>query len=167
MYNGEVQINQEDLDRFLAIAQRLKLSGLIESVKAEKKDFDNKYVEEEYLKNIDDTNFEPPVRKTVSVEKAIHENQENKEMTMISMNEVDLDKVREKINEFLEKCADGSYTCTLCGKISNRSDRNAPQNMRYHIETHFAGLSYNCQLCNKTFRSSISFSMHKYRKHKS
>ena len=29
MYNGEVNIFQEDLDRFLAVAQRLKLEGLL------------------------------------------------------------------------------------------------------------------------------------------
>merc|ERR1712133_92555 len=29
IYNGEVQIFQEDLDRFLAIAQKLKLEGLL------------------------------------------------------------------------------------------------------------------------------------------
>ena len=29
MYNGEVQIYKEDLDRFLTVAQRLKLEGLI------------------------------------------------------------------------------------------------------------------------------------------
>ena len=30
MYTGELQINQEDLDRFLQIAQRLQLQGLHE-----------------------------------------------------------------------------------------------------------------------------------------
>merc|ERR1719154_928058 len=30
MYNGEVHIFQEDLERFLAIAQRLRLEGLLE-----------------------------------------------------------------------------------------------------------------------------------------
>ena len=31
MYNGEVHIFQEDLDRFLSIAQRLRLEGLLEN----------------------------------------------------------------------------------------------------------------------------------------
>ena len=31
MYNGEVHIYQEDLDRFLTVAQRLRLEGLLES----------------------------------------------------------------------------------------------------------------------------------------
>ena len=31
MYNGEVQIYQEELDRFLSVAQRLKLEGLLEN----------------------------------------------------------------------------------------------------------------------------------------
>ena len=31
MYNGEVKIYQEELDRFLTVAQRFKLEGLLES----------------------------------------------------------------------------------------------------------------------------------------
>ena len=31
IYNGEVQIYQDDLDRFLIVAQRLKLEGLMEN----------------------------------------------------------------------------------------------------------------------------------------
>ena len=31
MYNGEVHIYQEELDRFLSVAQRLRLEGLLET----------------------------------------------------------------------------------------------------------------------------------------
>ena len=37
IYNGEVQIFQDDLDRFLAVAQKLKLEGLGGEVQGEEK----------------------------------------------------------------------------------------------------------------------------------
>ena len=38
MYNGELQIFQEDLDRFLNLAQRLKLEGLINDPNADQEE---------------------------------------------------------------------------------------------------------------------------------
>ena len=35
-----------------------------------------------------------------------------------------------------------------------------------HVETHIDGLSYDCPLCNKSFRSTNAFYAHKSRSHK-
>ena len=34
-------------------------------------------------------------------------------------------------------------------------------NIRKHVETHLDGLSYNCNVCNKEFRSGKAFYNHK------
>ena len=47
IYQGEVQIHQQDLDRFLAIAQRLKLEGLIGGEQEEEEEEEENYLEEE------------------------------------------------------------------------------------------------------------------------
>ena len=53
IYNGEVQIYQENIDRFLVVAQRLKLQGLFENIPKERKEevkelsFNEKYVVEQ------------------------------------------------------------------------------------------------------------------------
>ena len=71
------------------------------------------------------------------------------------------EEVNQKINELLVKELD-LYRCTVCGKLSKDSS-----NMRRHVEVHIDGLSYQCNLCDKTFRSGPSFSMHRYRCSKS
>ena len=72
-------------------------------------------------------------------------NQENTVKTIAFSNDVD-----EQINQSMEVCPDGSYRCTVCGKTIN--SRNRKQDMKKHIETHIEGLSYECELCQKTFR---------------
>ena len=71
------------------------------------------------------------------------------------------EEVNQKINELLVKELD-LYRCAICGKLSKDSS-----NMRRHVEVHIDGLSYQCNLCDKTFRSGHSFSMHRYRCSKS
>ena len=61
IYNGEVQIYQEDLDRFLTVAQRLKLEGLIggdpkeEVINQDSKNEVENIVEEQNLNLVDPT----------------------------------------------------------------------------------------------------------------
>ena len=45
--------------------------------------------------------------------------------------------------------------CTVCGKASKTR-----QHMKMHIETHFEGLSYACNLCWKVSRSSNTLNKH-------
>ena len=47
MYNGEVQVFQDELDRFLSIAERFKLQGLITGFGGSHQDFTNKGTEED------------------------------------------------------------------------------------------------------------------------
>ena len=50
IYNGEIQIYQHDLDRFLGIAERLKLEGLIgEQLKTEEDGKAENLIEENVL----------------------------------------------------------------------------------------------------------------------
>ena len=55
-------------------------------------------------------------------------------------------EVNRKIKELLIKEED-YFKCTACGKISKDSS-----NMKRHAEVHIEGLSYECQICNSTFR---------------
>ena len=62
-----------------------------------------------------------------------------------------------KIEGMIEKWADG-YSCTNCGYISKHQSH-----MKEHVEKHIGGLEYPCNSCNKVFRSSHSFTVHKSR----
>ena len=63
---------------------------------------------------------------------------------------VDIQALDEKIRELTEVVGD-RCKCKICGKES--SGRNRRQDLGNHIETHIEGLSFECQLCGKFFRS--------------
>ena len=63
---------------------------------------------------------------------------------------VDIQALDEKIRELTEVIGD-KCKCKICGKES--SGRNRRQDLGNHIETHLEGLSFECQLCGKCFRS--------------
>ena len=70
--------------------------------------------------------------------------------------------VDELVKQYLEKCSDG-YTCTFCGKIC--TGKSSRLDASRHIETHIDGLTYECPICLKTFRSKDSLRNHKFRFH--
>ena len=53
-----------------------------------------------------------------------------------------------------------SLTCIICAYIAKK-----PSDMKRHLEKHIDGLSYDCQFCEKTFRSSSSLRVHCHTKH--
>ena len=170
IYNGEVQIFQESLDRFLSIAQRLQLNGLIGN------DNENVHVKENEMKEV----FEEENDNLTSVYQEKMENQiTNKsivgqtqaqrkiritnEKQTIAINGEDNIEIDSKVNEYLETLSDGSLKCTLCGKIASKTNmkQSIKQNMTNHVETHLDGVSYRCQICGKDFRSKNSLNNHK------
>ena len=67
------------------------------------------------------------------------------------------------VDDLVEKTENG-WMCKPCGKTtSNR--KTALSDLRRHAEIHIEGLSFDCQLCDKTFRSRNSFNAHKSRQH--
>jgi len=155
IYEGEVQLYQEQLNSFLNVAQKLQISGLLgdqiegdeftdenkeiaksKNFKKERKSFPEPTENESYFAE------SKPIAKTVSV---IGHNQ----------NEVD-----QKIRDLITKESD-MYKCTVCGKLSNHL-----ANMKRHVEVHIDGLSYSCNICDKTFRNKQAMQSHKSHSHR-
>ena len=163
MYFGEVQIYRDNLDRFFNIAQRLKLQGLQSDDKYDNEDINEVNEVGEII--IQDTQIEAAEEenieyKTVRKEKKII-NQERK-LDVAPNLECNILNIEEETDKLIERLEDGHVKCTVCGKVSaDKLPRNRMQNMRYHVERHFEGLSYNCQDCNKVFRSKHSLQTHK------
>ena len=154
IYNGEVQIYQEELDNFLDIAQRLKLEGLIgngEKIES-KEDIKNEeapYLAEthQYEENLGTSKSQDPYASFEGV---------------IAVNSEDVKQIDDKIEEYIVKDDNGKYKCNFCGKLGDKSRSH----IKNHIETHFEGLSFPCQLCGKIFRSRNQLSKHKHHIHK-
>ena len=162
IYQGEVQLFQEQLDSFLNVAQMLKIEGLLSNENEDKAD------------TVDQKTFSPEVkdsglktrienkRPTNKAFKRDHEQEESSQNDGIisAIDSTDANEIKAKVKQLLEKI-DGIYVCKVCQKSSSHQHA-----LLRHIETHIDGISYNCQYCGKTFRSVNSLSCHKSVYHK-
>ena len=160
IYNGEVQIFQEDLDRFLNVAQRLKLEGLLSKPNAVQEASDKeaelpnnveKFQRDLKIENITERRSSEPHH-----ERVIAKVNTDTDINPNNISEV----VNEQIGQNVVKNSDGTYSCHFCGKNSGKQ----LSHIKNHIETHIDGLSFNCPMCEKTFRSR-PLAMHKHRNH--
>ena len=168
IYNGEVKIFQENLDRFLTVAQRLKLEGLMENKEAET-ETENSLVEDNVNAKQEEDNVADTIEEFSKVERNIskrHRTGIAKAMVPISTD--DVSEAKRTVQQYIETDIDGNFKCTICGKVAVAGNKPAlaRSNLGNHIETHLEGLSFSCQLCGKTFRSRNSLNCHKYQIHK-
>ena len=164
IYNGEVQLHQEHLDPFMDKAQVLKISGLITSDK-EEETVPFPYVEHEPFeaKNYASTDNSFDVEKIEVGDFGITttKSRYTRSSELIKSVAVTADgrDLSETINEMFDK-ENEFYVCKSCGKTAKRREH-----IIKHIEIHIEGLSYDCPLCDKTFRSRNSLQFHKSKYH--
>ena len=162
IYNGEVNIYQEELDRFLEVAQRFKLEGLLS-----KKDEEIQH--EEVLIDCP-TNSQRNEQKNDFNNKSKCNSEEltiptRNEPFKVALTEDEKENLVGMADQHLVRTEDGSWECILCGK--SVSGKNSRQRMRYHVEgKHLEGISLPCNLCDKSFRSRNLLNSHRSRYHK-
>ena len=166
IYQGEVQIHQEQLDSFLDSAQKLKVEGLLSYETKQRDEFQEENesymsthmneINEEQIKEEWDNNQDMASQSLVTSETKVDSGSRFRYVLDSQTNS----EVKSKIKEILTK-SDGQLTCTVCGKIGNNNS-----NMQKHAETHIEGLSYPCEFCEKTFRSYNALKTHTSRSHK-
>ena len=177
IYNGEIQIFQDNLDRFLTIAQRFRLEGLLSNEDrgdAPAEDFaqDSKdiFTPIQDSGNIEER-FSPPESnsKTRKEHHSVHSSKEieSMEKIIVPVSAEQINDIENKASQHVERCEDGRFRCTLCGQTSKGTTGDYKRQINYHIEAaHFEGISIPCQLCGKTFRSRNSMRTHKSMYHK-
>ena len=160
-YDGVVKIFQEDLDRFLTIAQRLKLKGLMENDQSEDSiEVDQMQPAEDIL--MTEENDQRSVAK-VDIKQRTNKIARPRNNTVVALPENT--ELKEYLAEQVISNPDKSVTCKICGKIMRAKDMgSARKDMRRHVETHIEGLSYTCPTCSKVFRSVNSLNKHKYQR---
>ncbi len=152
IYQGEIQIQQEHLDRFLEVANKFKLEGLMGPDVEDTPKTENviHYDEvEDFIKE--------PLRKYAENQNSTQKPKERSlrvvqdPSKMIDASNTD---VNQMYQELIEK-EGGNYRCTVCEKSMGHK-----ANMERHVETHMTGLSYDCKLCGETFRSRHTLKHH-------
>ena len=156
IYQGEVQIYQDDLDHFLDVAQKLNIEGLIGGSQPSEDDAlsQDEHMEssiKEFQETVENVKLKSPTPKTL---KPRYE--KNNVLPTTLVNQLSsIDDVKATVEELID-CDGDSWICKPCGKRSSRKS-----DMRKHVEIHIEGLSFGCQLCGQTFRSRIKLNNHK------
>ena len=153
IYNGEVNIEQDQLDRFLTIAQRFQLEGLISDESGE--------LEEEgtYSSVVNNSNLIHPEAENVEDIKKISQIGVKEHIKISSEEFQTVEELNEKIKENLSR-VEGTrkWQCIICNK-----ELRDLSHAKEHVETHFEGLSFSCKNCDKTFRTRHVLRSHKAR----
>ena len=168
MYYGEVQVYQEDIDSFLEIAQRLKLTG-IKSTAAAINQFNpvNEATTDTCEKIVETPKLEPDEiseehELVVEPPPKLEPDEITEEPQLVNLENSDSNiSLNQKIEKYIENGHDGNYKCNQCGKLCKRKST-----LRYHIEIHIPGLEFSCNVCGKVYKSRNTLSMHKSTKHK-
>ena len=153
MYNGEVNLFQEQLDSFLESAQKLEVEGLLGG--------DEENNVEESLRPDDskqELNIELEEKQIVKIHQAQrrqHTRTTLNDITKFDVSSLTPEEIEQKTKDLYEK-RDRVFGCLACDYTSQKSG-----DMKKHIEVHFEGQSYNCSFCGKEFRSKNSLSKHK------
>ena len=150
IYQGEVQIYQEELENFLDVAQKLKIEGLLST---EDPSDDNKDEVFQYRKpksEIPNIPAEPSEVQVYKEDPVVRNMEYKKAITINDMSEAD-----DTIQQLMEK-RDGRHFCTVCDYSSLQKIH-----LKEHVELHIEGLYYPCNFCGKTFRSKNSFRRHR------
>ena len=160
IYQGEVQISQESLYRFMEIASMLKLEGLLKT-KGAPKDVHTEELQPDECYEIDEETYlvqEDQNQKNLKVHKP------KKPTQVIKPNELAVNcetpemqqmEIEAKFQEVVVKQGK-IFTCTVCNKHNNDK-----RDMRRHVESHMTGLRYDCQQCGKSFRYPTSLNRHR------
>ena len=172
IYYGELQLYRDDLDRFLGIAERLKLEGLI---------LEDPHMDEDVskAKHVLQENVLTSVNNNLLVSDGENKMSKNVEGTLenrktwpflpekpvISVDCSDIQNIEDlnqKVEESYSKDSHGFHRCHYCEKTFKLR-----ANMKQHVEVHFKGLIFNCQFCDTVLTSRKSLRSHKKRKHNS
>ena len=155
IYNGEVELFQEDLDVFLNVAERLKIDGLTAGSGATKFDQNEDIVKDEHHeeKSFSTTTEELVAEDTI---KNPIQRKFNKERTVSKISSSsNIENLKETIDGLVKRNAD-NFECRTCGKTTKKSS-----DIRRHVEMHIEGLSFECNICQNSYRSRASLKTHK------
>ena len=159
IYNGELQIYQHDLDRFLGIAERFKLQGLIGG--DQHKDDDDSKAEHILEEKVEtpDNNLLPSIGAN-EMKKKVYRATEKPVISVPSSDIQSLEELDQKVEESYTRDSNGLYACHHCSKSFKQKGH-----IREHVEIHFEGLSFPCTLCDVVLRSRNTLRKHNKRQH--
>ena len=147
IYHGEVRIYEDDLNKFLQLAEEFQLRGLT--------GFEQPFKEQ----NIFNTGMkiEPSEANTTTNSDDKHNERKSvaiSETTQKEISGIGAD-VAKQIKSMIKKHG-GIWTCKFCGL-----EKKHKGHVMEHVESHIEGLEFPCNMCGKVYRS---YKTHIYRR---
>ena len=148
IYEGEINIFQEDLDRFLGTAEKLKIEGLI----SDKEENDETFA---FINDHEDeqTNNDE-VKEAYTDLGAFDQNRETIKVIQTSESTV-YQEAKKAVDDLVIKVGKDAWVCKACNKTAKRAS-----DIRKHAEVHIEGLSFPCPACGDSFRSRNALHSH-------
>ena len=145
IYQGEVNVREENVKVFLQIAQKLRLEGLNDAL-----DFEQAKIQE-HKSLIEDIEEEQQVKQQLVDE-------QQKVRTASNSKAAEIAALDEEIAGLMIRGPGSTAaTCTICGKTMSQTN-----NLRVHIETHMEHkIAFSCLQCKEVFKNRNSFRRHK------
>ena len=169
IYHGEVQLYQDQLDRFLNIAQKLKVDGLLSNKLSDDSTHEENMEENTAIvmqtketKEFVNKNQTPRLNENQTP--IVNKNQNHKIAAFSMPHDISNEDLDKKIMEYVGNTENGQLMCTFCGKVQDGKKHLGV--FKLHIETHLSGISYTCEICQKHFRSRNSLRVHRSQSHK-
>ena len=161
IYEGEVKLYQEDLDKFLTVAEKLKIDGLIGGKDENIEDPELK--KQEVLNIYEEGSFdyaESPKGKDIQPRRfEVNSNARRRDKTIAAVAQQGTnvyEEAKKAVDQLVMKVGD-TWVCKTCDTSSKYNTQ-----IRKHAEIHIEGLSFPCQLCGDTFRSRYNLANHRF-----
>ena len=159
MYNGEVNLFQEQLDSFLESAQKLEEEGML-GAKADHFNEEDSSKPIDIMQDLDNELEERQIVETECAQRRQIPRTPLNDITKFNVGSLTPEEIEQKTKDLYERKGK-VFSCLACEYTT--SER---ANVRMHIEVHFDGLLYTCSICSKEFRSKNSLIKHKSTVHK-
>ena len=166
IYHGEIIIPQDNVDAFMIVAKRLMLIGLVPDQEknvpqiVETKKEGNHEELDEILPSADGMDMERESETGILNIKNEEElgsiTKESKLKSKRIQKPQHLKEIDKQLMDLIEKSPHGTFSCSMCGQ----KDKVMPRLLK-HIETHMAGLSFQCSDCEKSYSTRASLANHK------
>ena len=159
IYQGEVEIQADQLNPFMEMAADMKIRGLTKYAASLGADDivvpgvpgHSEIVHDEVHDDLTPSNI-------LNDDDIIVDDTEEK---FVSDNIIEVHAELDKqIEEILVK-NNGMWNCKVCGKFANHKSK-----LKQHVETHIQGFSHPCPICGKSYRSRNVLRMHLSRDHR-
>lgn len=144
IYTGQTQVLAEDVNKFIRIAQDLKINGLADEIEESSCNEKNESGEQT-LKIFDDIGASDNVMVTDS--------EASGNQTLIKEISNRMEKVKHE-GDFLWKCTECGFRAKTKTKLG------------FHVETHLDGFTHTCLHCGKEHKTRVALKQHINNKHK-